>query len=139
MLLMLLLCERVVFEGLESKRARCGLLLGTGAKVKHPSAMNIGETPMDQEGDDHATSNAHDEYPQSNFSFQTNTFGGTCPAMSPFSVGPSSAGTSPNNVAHPPIPYRNGQTLASPSSAVIGAKKLVIRNFKRTVIYLICN
>uniref|UniRef100_F1KTC7 Cullin-4 n=1 Tax=Ascaris suum TaxID=6253 RepID=F1KTC7_ASCSU len=117
-------------RGLESKRARCGLLLGTGAKAKHSPAMNVGETPMDQEGDEHANLNDHDEYPLSNFSSRANTFGATCPTVSPFAVGPSSAATLPNSVAHPPTPYRNGQTVATPSNAVIGAKKLIIRNFK---------
>lgn len=98
--------------------------------------MNVGETPMDQEGDEHANLNDHDEYPLSNFSSRANTFGATCPTVSPFAVGPSSAATLPNSVAHPPTPYRNGQTVATPSNAVIGAKKLIIRNFKRMYSYL---
>uniref|UniRef100_A0A914S3I3 Uncharacterized protein n=1 Tax=Parascaris equorum TaxID=6256 RepID=A0A914S3I3_PAREQ len=89
---------------------------------------------MDQEGDEHANSNNRDEYPLSNFSSRANTFGATCPTVSPFAVGPSSTGTFPNSVAHPLTPYRNGQTIATPSSAVIGAKKLIIRNFKHQLV-----
>ncbi|KHN74081.1 Cullin-4A [Toxocara canis] len=118
----------------EPKRARCGLLVGSGAKAKqHASGMNTGEAAMEQgNGEQHLSSKStHDEQIFPNFSTRNTTFGTTCPAMSPFAVGPSWADTSQNNVAHPVTPYRNGQTVARPSSAVVGAKKLVIRNFQQ--------
>ncbi|VDM25312.1 unnamed protein product [Toxocara canis] len=95
--------------------------------------MNTGEAAMEQgNGEQHLSSKStHDEQIFPNFSTRNTTFGTTCPAMSPFAVGPSWADTSQNNVAHPVTPYRNGQTVARPSSAVVGAKKLVIRNFQQ--------